>query len=133
MELSIRSRNMNYSCTSLNNTCIDEDKSEWEDNWTRFAVYFGIRTVQVIIGIIGNILTLMIISKLKHRVNGHIIMVYLAVSDILVSCMLPMSVLRNSSIIDEKQWKTFCIISEYFYVITMTYSVGSYITASIDR
>ena len=58
---------------------------------------------------------------------------YLAVSDILVCCMLPMSILRNSSIIDEKHWKNFCIISEYFYNITMTYSVMSYITASIDR
>ena len=104
-----------------------------DDTYKKFLVYFGIRLAQVTVGIIGNVLTLIIISKLKHRVNGHIIMVYLAVSDILVSCMLPMTYLRNSSTIGERYWKQFCIISEYFYTVTMTYSVMSYITASIDR
>ena len=100
---------------------------------TQFLIYFGIRLAQVTVGIIGNGCTLIIIFRLKHRVNGHIIMVYLAVSDILVSCMLPVSYLRMSSTIDERYWKQFCIISEYFYTLTMTYSVISYITASIDR
>ena len=126
--------NMNYySCTSPNNTCVDNDQSHFSESNTQFLIYFGIRVGQVIVAITGNVCTLIIISKLKHRVNGHIIMVYLAVSDILVCCMLPMSYLRMSSTIDERQWKNFCIISEFFYTATMTYSVVSYITASIDR
>ena len=100
---------------------------------TQFLIYFGIRVAQAVVGITGNVLTLIIISKLKHRVNGHIAMVYLAITDILVCCILPMSYLRNSSIINEKHWKNFCVTSEYFYVHTMTYSVLSYITTSIDR
>ena len=124
---------MNYSNISQNNTSVDNDHSHWDNSSIRNTVYFGIRTCQVIVGIIGNICTLIIISKLKHRVNGHIVMIYLAVSDILVSCMLPMSVLRNLSIIDDRHWKMFCIISEYFYCLTMSYSVVSYITASVDR
>ena len=113
---------------------MDEDQLHLDHSRTyKFLVYFGIRVAQVTVGIIGNVTTLVIISKLKHRVNGHTVMVYLAVSDILVSCMLPMSYLRNSSIISEKHWKNFCIISEYLYICTMTYSVVSYITASIDR
>ena len=124
---------MNSSCTSLNTTSGDNDQHIRYDNNTQFLVYFGIRMAQVTVGIIGNFMTLIIISKLKQRVNGHITMVYLAVSDILVCCMLPMSYLRNSSIINEKHWKNFCVISEYFYGLTMVYSVVSYITTSIDR
>ena len=67
---------MNYSCTSLdNNSCVDEEESQWVDCRMRFVVYFGIRTAQVTVGIIGNVLTLIIIFKLKQRLNGHIIMV----------------------------------------------------------
>ena len=104
-----------------------------DNNNTQFLVYFGIRAVQATVGIIGNICSFIIISGLKQRVNGHVIMVYLAVSDILVFCVLPMIYLRNSSIINEKHWKNFCVISEYFYSLIMVCSVISYITTSIDR
>ena len=124
---------MNFSCTYINNTCVDEEELNLDEINTQFLIYFGIRMAQATVGIIGNVMTLIIIFKLKHRVNGHITMVYLAVSDILVSCILPMSYLRNSSIINENHWKNFCLISEYIYHQTMTYSVASYITTSIDR
>ena len=103
---------MNSCYIFLNNTFVDEkdlDKISTED-----LVYLGLRLAQVTVGLIGNVLTLIIISKLKHRLNGHIIMVYLAVSDILVCCMLPMSYLRMSSTINERHWKNFCIILEFF-------------------
>ena len=122
---------MNSCCIFLNNTLVDEKDHLQLDK--KHLVYSGLRLAQVTVGLIGNVLTLIIISKLKHRANGHIIMVYLAVSDILVCCMLPMSYLRKSYTIDERHWKNFCIISEFFYAATMTYSVISYITASIDR
>ena len=124
---------MNYSCAPGNSTCVDNDQSHLNDSNTQFLIYFGIRVPQAVVGITGNILTLIIISKLKHRVNGHIVMVYLAVTDTLVCCILPMSYLRNSSMVGEKHWKNFCVISEYLYSLTMSYSVASYITASIDR
>ena len=125
---------MNSCCIFLNNTFVDEkDHLQLDKISTEDLVHLGLRLAQVTVGLIGNILTLIIISKLKHRVNGHIIMVYLAVSDILMCCMLPMSYLRMSSTIEERHWKNFCIISEFFYAATMTYSVISYITASIDR
>ena len=126
---------MNSCCIFLNNTFLDEkDHLQLDKISTEDLVYLGLRLAQITVGLIGNVLTLIIISKLKHRVNGHIIMVYLAVSDILVCCMLPMSYLRMSSTIDERHWKNFCIISEFFYAATMTYGSSiSYITASIDR
>ena len=124
---------MNCCRISPNNTSFDEDHSQLDKSSSDDFVYLGLRLALVIVGLIGNICTLIIIAKLKHRVNGHIIMVYLAVSDILVCCMLPMSYLKMSSTIYERHWKNFCIISEYFYTATMTYSVISYITASIDR
>ena len=124
---------MSSSHPTLNNTHLDEHQLHMNDSHTQFLIYFGIRVAQAVVGIIGNILTLIIISKLKHRVNGHIIMVYVAVTDILVCCILPMSYLRNSSIITEKHWKNFCVISEYLYNHTMTYFALSYITTSIDR
>ena len=122
--------NMNFSCVPCNTTGTDNNQSHLD---TQFLIYFGIRVVQAVVGITGNVLTLIVIYKLKHRVNGHIIMVYLAVTDILVCCILPMSYLRNSTIVDEEHWKNFCAISEYLYSASMIYSSVSYITASIDR
>ena len=42
---------------------------EYKRSATRFWVYIGVRFLQVLVGIIGNILTLIIIYKLKTRLN----------------------------------------------------------------
>ena len=55
-----------------------------------YVIYSLICSLQGIIGIVGNILTLIIILTLKSRTNVHILMIYLAVADILVSSQFPL-------------------------------------------
>ena len=79
----------------------------------------------------------MIISRLKHRVNGYVIMVYLAVSDILVSSLYPLSLvteyLKYSSEVGIEKWRTICTVKTFLTTLAMTYSAISYITSSFDR
>ena len=115
--------------------------SSFEENNTlneyyHFWGYNIIRILQAITGITGNTLTLIIIKNLKSRVNGHLVMAYLAVSDILVSCIAPFSMVTqyfNLSGNNIKHWKNLCIIKEYFYGTTMMFSGVSYAILSIDR
>ena len=102
----------------------------------RYGIYTGIRIIECIIGIIGNILTLIIIKALKNRTNGHTIMGYLAVFDILVSCCLPLAIYINATetIIEKgRNWKTLCILEEYTEMIAGLGSLLAYLTLSLDR
>ena len=66
-------------------------ESEDTDSLVRSLFYNGIRCLQMIIGIIGNGMTSKILRNLKVLKNGHILMIYLAISDILVNCMVPLA------------------------------------------
>ncbi len=63
-------------------------------------------------------------------------MTYLAVSDILVSCMIPVSaatmVTRHNKP-DSHYFEVLCVAEEYLYIAATGISVLSYITLSIDR
>ena len=106
------------------------------DSLVRVTVYNGLRCLQLIIGIIGNGMTLKIIKNLKIRTNGHILMGYLAISDILVNCLVPLSAFTSTSRFLMRgyvYYKTICITKEYFYMITSTFSVISYCILAVDR
>ena len=110
--------------TMCNSSCAENstlNQTLFDLNDAHFAGYEIIRILQAIIGVTGNIMTLIIIKNLKSRANGHILITYLAVSDILVCCVAPMPVMvyRVKSL---THWKTLCIIKEYFYISTMAFS-----------
>lgn len=62
---------------------------QYQRSLIQITIYEIVRYLQAVVGIIGNAWTLRIISNLKVTSNGHIIMSYLAISDILVSCVVP--------------------------------------------
>ena len=68
--------------------------------------------------------------------NGHILMIYLAISDILVNCMVPLATFTSVSMtlnFGIRYWKTIYIIKEYFYVTAAGSSVICYCMLSVDR
>ena len=67
---------------------IGSDTEIYLKSTMRFSVYTTIRGLEVVIGVIGNILTLIIIKKLRNRSNVHMLIMYLAVCDISVSAYL---------------------------------------------
>ena len=69
----------------------------------RFWVYTSVRILQVAV------LTLMVIYKLKTRLNAHIIMVYLAVSDIVFATEIVFEVWENRNIL--------CLVSGGFNIL----------------
>ena len=82
-------------------------------------------------------MTLVIIQRLSHRLNMHIFMAYMAISDILSSATLPMSIYMGAAaaqIITLKDiWSTICIIKTYFDMLSFLGSMLSYSMLSIDR
>ena len=60
-------------------------------SFLRLLTLTTMHSLHGIVGIAGNILTLIIIGKLKSRINIHILMIYLAVADIMVSCQFPLA------------------------------------------
>ena len=102
----------------------------------RFVLYDGIRILQMIIGFVGNGVTLHIIRNLKVLTNEHILMIYTATSNILTNCMVPpatytsvMGTFKNRP----KYWMTLCIWTDYVYVTVSSFSLVSYFVLSVDR
>ena len=104
---------------------------------TRFFAYNIARCCQALIGVPANIMTLLIIKRLRVRLNMHVIMVYMAVSDISSSSTLPMGIYIHGSkaqMINFKNfWNTFCIIKIYFDMNVFVGSMLSYYMLSLDR
>ena len=95
-------------------------------------IYQTVRHIQLLVGLVGNTLTLIIIRNLKSVMNGHILMAYLAVSDILVCLFAPVS-LFSAATWDSQYWKEICIIKNALYFQVLLASVLSYLVLSIDR
>ena len=109
---------------------------QYQRSLLQITVYETIRYLQAVIGIIGNVLTLRIIRNLKVTANGHILMSYLAVSDILVSCIVPLGTVTTMtrwSPSSESYWNDLCIVKEYLYTQTMGFSLSYYFVLSTDR
>ena len=104
---------------------------------TRFIVYNIARCCQALIEVPANIMTLLIIKRIRFRLNMHIIMIYLAVSDILSSATIPMSIYMSASVAQiitfTDQWGYICIIKIYFDMLIFLGSFLSYVMLSIDR
>ena len=128
-------RTVNKSYT--NNMTNSLQEGDYLESYTRFIVYNIIRCCQIAIGIIANALTLLILKRLRHRLNVHILMVYLATSDILVSCMLPVTIYLDASRIElmdfEYFWDKVCIIKEFCEMVVMMICIFSYLFLSFDR
>ena len=128
-----------YSETSLNFTQLtvrETSDYQYQRSLLQITVYETIRYLQALIGIIGNALTLRIIKNLKVTANGHIIMSYLAVSDILVSCVVPLGTVTTVtrwSPSSKSYWNDLCIVKEYLYTQTMGFSLSCYFVLSTDR
>ena len=103
----------------------------------RFITYSVARCCQVCVGISANIMTLSIIQRLRLRLNMHIIMVYMAISDILSSSTLPMSIYMGASVAQvitfNEHWDTICIVKTYFDMLVFLGSMLSYAMLSVDR
>ncbi len=100
------------------------------------AIYVGIRGLQSVIGAAGNALTLIILSKLKSLSNGHILMVYLAISDLLICLAAPFSLaLTIVRVTGQKvsAWYTYCIAKEGFFSIGIGSTLTCYAVLSFDR
>ena len=112
-----------------NGTTNHDTGSETEiylESTIQFSIYTTIRGLEVVIGIIGNILTLIIIKKIKYCSNIHILMIYLAVCDILVSAINPFGayVFASDRIFPGKPyWKQLCITKDFLTSI-VTLSCG---------
>ena len=127
------------SITDTSDTITSEDKSPSElylTSFTRFVIYSTIRSLEAIIGIIGNILTLIVIGTLKYRSNVHTLMIYLAVSDILVCSGFPLAVYifgQESRLFIIDNWKILCIFKEGSEVMVTIGCMLSYTILAVDR
>ena len=127
--------NQNNQTLNLSNNA-SSVQNDFNDTSLRFLFYDGLRCLQMFIGIIGNAATLKVIFNLKVLRNGHILMAYLAVSDILVCSMVPLSTFTaiSRTLPDHKNyWKTVCLFKEYFYITASSFSVLCHMILSIDR
>ena len=109
---------------------------EYTRSAVRFWVYTGVWFLQVVVGIMGNVLTLLIIFKLKPRLNAHITMVYLAASYILSSCTMPIYIYVSATetgIIVGANWTIICLVSEALICIAYLGCFFSYLILSVDR
>ena len=67
----------------------------------------------------------------------HIIMIYMAVSDIVSSATLPMGIYMGASVAQiitfNDHWDTICIVKTYFDMTAFLGSMLSYSMLSVDR
>ena len=130
----------NISKIDLNHTNKTLSDFEYEDDLhnlnlpvnVREISYLAVRYLQSIMGLIGNVFTLIIIKNLKSAMNGHILMAYLAISDI---CVCVFVVVSTFTVVSrgQKYWKEMCIIKNALYFQVLMASVLSYLVLSIDR
>ncbi len=126
----------NYTGTITEIVVDLDDATTYLEGPSRFYIFASFRIVIAIIGTIGNVLTLIIIKNLKFRSNGHILMIYLAASDIAMCLVSPVVLyeLAGDSIIDvTSYWKELCIAKDYLDFSTTVACITSYTLLSIDR
>ncbi len=105
-------------------------------NLPRMIFFFTIRSVVFLLGLLGNTMTLIIIRRLKHRSNGHILMTYLAVSDLLMLALVPMSYHTSTSRVFDRrgpEWNTWCLMEMLLTWLFSTACLLSYFLTSVDR
>ena len=127
-------RTIEYNLSNITNSVA---QSDYLLSSTRFIWYNILRLCQVFIGIPANIMTLVVIKRLRFRLIMHILMVYMATTDILSSATLPMGIYIGASqaqvISFKNHWETFCILKVYFDMNIVLGSMLSYSMLSLDR
>ena len=109
-------------------------QDEYKTNWYHFGIYNGIRLLQMLVAIIGNGLTLKVIWSLKVLKNGHILMIYSTVSNIIVNCLVPYETYTAvMGALGKENWKTLCIWQDCLYISGNGFLVISHFFASVDR
>ena len=102
-----------------------------------FIVFSVARYCQIFVGIPGNIMTLLILKRLRVRLNMHIIMGYMALSDTLASATLPIGTYINAPVAEmisfKDEWDIICVIYVFLINIGFIGVVSSYFMLSIDR
>ena len=124
-----------------NSTDVTENVSDYsyyynEQSNTYFIIYNVIRCIQVIITIIANVMTLMVLRKLKYLTNGHILMVYLAIFNIIVPCSYTLEGffdITSQYHIKVKHWDTICIVREFISITLIACNRITYIMLAVDR
>ena len=112
------------------------NETSYSTSTERFVIYITIRCLQALIGIPGNVCTLIIIYKMKQKANLHIIMVYLAFFDITVSCLVPLTayvLATEANLIHIDDWDTMCIVKEILLWISYLGCNVSCAFLSVDR
>ena len=111
------------------------DNDYGKDN-TYYTIFTTIRCIQVIFTIIANVMTLIVLGKLKYLTNGHILMVYLAVFDILVSSSFALEGFTSAASqfsLSVPHWSIFCIMREFTNITLASCNMITYIMLSVDR
>ena len=111
-------------------------QAEYNASWMRFLLYDGIRCLQMFIGIIGNVMTLKIIKNLKLLKNGHILIAYLAISDIFVNFVVPLATLHAGTRtfnFGMQYWKSLCIAKLCLYTIGTGFAMACNCVMAVDR
>ena len=136
---------MNVSNITEQNNYFSDNKESSKDNklsdlystsLLRYAIYSTLCSLEGVVGIIGNILTLIIIRTLKSRTNVHILMAYLAVADILVCCQFPLELSRfayETQVYFIPDWETLCAIGMCVYGSATAGCMLSYTILAVDR
>ena len=109
-------------------------QDEYKTSWYHFGIYNGLRLLQMIVGLIGNGLTLKVIWNLKELENGHILMTYSTVSNLLVSCIVPYETFTAlMGVMGKDNWKTLCTWQDAVYICANGFSVIAHFFMSVDR
>ena len=93
----IKSLNIHHICLGKEKFVNHNASENYLHSPYRFSLYSGIRCIECIIGITGNIFTLIILKKFKSRTKGHILIVYLAIFDTLLSSVFQLAVYMNAT------------------------------------
>ena len=108
----------------------------YDDNITFFIIFTAIRCIQVIASIIANVMTLIVLRKLKYLTNGHVIMVYLAVFDLLVGFSFALEgFISFAPRLSQKipHWNTICMIRLFTAITLASCNLITYIMLAVDR
>ena len=103
---------------------------------TYHIIFTAIRCIQVFLTIIANVMTLIVLGKLKYLTNGHILMVYLAVFDIIVGASYALEGFTGAASqfnLNVPHWGTLCGVREFINITLASSNMITYIMLSVDR
>ena len=114
-----------------------EDISDlYDTTLLRYVIFTAIRSLQAIVGILGNILTLILIGTLKSKINVHILMIYLGVADLLVSSQFPLAMCifaHEMKVHVMSNWVGLCVIKICLEMVVTAGCMLSYTILAVDR